>query len=114
MARLTEGAPGRACRGRRASLWWCQRRARGQRHAKSRPPSGGRDMGSTVTVEPSKRPVGWRAMADPIPIIGGTGALGYGLAIRWARAGQAVVIGSRKPERAEEAAGRVGAAVPEA
>jgi NADPH-dependent F420 reductase len=46
-------------------------------------------------------------LADPIPIIGGTGQLGYGLAIRWARAGQEIVIGSRKPERAEEAADRV-------
>ena len=53
-------------------------------------------------------------MADPIPIIGGTGALGYGLAVRLARAGQEIVIGSRKPERAEEAAGRLRDAVPDA
>jgi 8-hydroxy-5-deazaflavin:NADPH oxidoreductase len=53
-------------------------------------------------------------MADPIPIIGGTGALGYGLALRWARADQRIVIGSRKPERAAEAAGRVRDAVPDA
>jgi NADPH-dependent F420 reductase len=46
-------------------------------------------------------------VADPIPIIGGTGALGYGLAVRWARAGQPVVIGSREAGRAEEAAERV-------
>ncbi len=46
-------------------------------------------------------------MAEPIPIIGGTGALGYGLAVRWARAGQEIVIGSREVGRAEEAAGRV-------
>lgn len=51
-------------------------------------------------------------MAEPIPIIGGTGALGYGLAVRLARAGQTIVIGSRKPERAEEAAGRLREAVP--
>jgi NADPH-dependent F420 reductase len=50
-------------------------------------------------------------MAEPIPIIGGTGALGYGLALRWARAGQAVVIGSREAGRAEEAAERVRSAV---
>ena len=50
-------------------------------------------------------------MAEPIPIIGGTGALGYGLAVRLARAGQKIVIGSRKPERAEEAAGRLREAV---
>ena len=46
-------------------------------------------------------------MAEPIPIIGGTGALGYGLAVRWARSGEQIVIGSRKAERAAEAADRV-------
>jgi 8-hydroxy-5-deazaflavin:NADPH oxidoreductase len=46
-------------------------------------------------------------VAEPIPIIGGTGALGHGLALRWARAGQPVVIGSRDAGRAEEAAERV-------
>ncbi|MGH2984402.1 MAG: NADPH-dependent F420 reductase [Solirubrobacterales bacterium] len=50
-------------------------------------------------------------MADPIPIIGGTGALGYGLALRWARAGQPTVIGSREAGRAERAAERVRAEV---
>jgi hypothetical protein len=51
---------------------------------------------------------------EPVPIIGGTGALGYGLAIRWARAGVPIVIGSRQAERAVEAAERVRAAVPDA
>jgi 8-hydroxy-5-deazaflavin:NADPH oxidoreductase len=46
-------------------------------------------------------------VADPIPIIGGTGSLGYGLALRWARAGQATVIGSREAGRAEQAAERI-------
>ena len=46
-----------------------------------------------------------------ISILGGTGDQGLGLALRFARAGAKVVIGSRKPERAEEAAGRVRAAV---
>ena len=53
------------------------------------------------------------AVADPIPIIGGTGALGWGLAMRWARAGQPVAIGSRSAERAEEAAERVRATAPD-
>jgi 8-hydroxy-5-deazaflavin:NADPH oxidoreductase len=53
-------------------------------------------------------------MADAIPIVGGTGALGYGLALRWARVGQPLVIGSRSAERAEEAAARLLEAVPEA
>jgi NADPH-dependent F420 reductase len=51
---------------------------------------------------------------EPIPIIGGTGALGWGLAMRLAAAGRPVVIGSRSAERAEEAAGRVRDAVPSA
>jgi 8-hydroxy-5-deazaflavin:NADPH oxidoreductase len=51
-------------------------------------------------------------VAEPIPIIGGTGALGYGLAVRLARAGQQIVIGSRKPERAEEAVTRLREVVP--
>jgi NADPH-dependent F420 reductase len=46
-------------------------------------------------------------MSEPIPIIGGTGALGWGLAMRLARAGEAVVIGSRSAERAIEAAERL-------
>ena len=53
-------------------------------------------------------------MAEPVPIIGGTGALGAGLALRWARAGVPVVIGSRSAERAREAAEKIRAAVPEA
>lgn len=50
--------------------------------------------------------------AEPIPIIGGTGALGAGLATRWAQAGVPVVLGSRAAERAEEAAAKVRDAVP--
>jgi 8-hydroxy-5-deazaflavin:NADPH oxidoreductase len=53
-------------------------------------------------------------MAQSVPIIGGTGALGYGLALRWARQGTELVIGSRSPERATEAAERVRRAVPDA
>ena len=46
-------------------------------------------------------------MADSVSIIGGSGALGFGLAARLATAGIPVIIGSRNPERAVEAAGRV-------
>ncbi len=42
-----------------------------------------------------------------IAIVGGTGGLGYGLAVRLAAAGQDVVIGSRSAERAQAAAQRV-------
>jgi 8-hydroxy-5-deazaflavin:NADPH oxidoreductase len=46
-----------------------------------------------------------------VAIVGGTGDLGFGLAVRLTAAGQPVVIGSRVAERAAEAAGRVGEAV---
>jgi NADPH-dependent F420 reductase len=49
---------------------------------------------------------------EPIPIIGGTGALGAGLARRWAEAGVPTVLGSRDAGRAEEAAAKVREAVP--
>ena len=51
-------------------------------------------------------------MPEPVAIVGATGALGFGLALRWATAGLPVVIGSRDPARAQEAAGRARAAVP--
>jgi 8-hydroxy-5-deazaflavin:NADPH oxidoreductase len=53
-------------------------------------------------------------MSDAIPILGGTGALGYGLALRLAQAGRPIVIGSREASRAEEAAEKLKAAVPDA
>jgi 8-hydroxy-5-deazaflavin:NADPH oxidoreductase len=40
----------------------------------------------------------------PIAILGGTGPAGMGLALRWARAGETVIIGSRSAERARESA----------
>ncbi len=46
-----------------------------------------------------------------IGVLGGTGDQGRGLAYRLARAGQAVVIGSRTAERAEAAAARIGLGV---
>lgn len=47
-----------------------------------------------------------------IAILGGTGDQGLGLALRFAKAGRPVVIGSRKLERAVEAAEKVRAEVP--
>jgi NADPH-dependent F420 reductase len=49
-----------------------------------------------------------------IGIVGGTGALGCGLALRLAAAGEPVLVGSRVVERARATADRVRAAVPEA
>ncbi len=51
-------------------------------------------------------------MPQGVSIIGATGDLGFGLAVRWAGAGVPVVIGSRDAGRAHEAAQRVLAAVP--
>jgi 8-hydroxy-5-deazaflavin:NADPH oxidoreductase len=51
------------------------------------------------------------AEISPIPIIGGTGALGAGLARRWAKAGVPIVLGSRSAERAEEATAKIREAV---
>lgn len=39
-----------------------------------------------------------------IAILGGTGALGSGLAKRWAKAGHQVIVGSRTADKAQEAA----------
>ena len=47
----------------------------------------------------------------PIAIIGGTGPAGMGLALRWARAGETVIIGSRDRERAQKAAQAIQQAV---
>ena len=43
-------------------------------------------------------------MARTIAILGGTGAEGTGLASRWAKMGERIVIGSRDPARAAETA----------
>ncbi len=51
---------------------------------------------------------------NTISIIGGTGALGTGLARRWARHGYRIVIGSRRAEKAAESAAALKTAVPDA
>ena len=50
---------------------------------------------------------------EPVAIIGASGALGFGLAVRLGQAGVPVVIGSRDPVRAREAATRASEAVPD-
>ena len=52
-------------------------------------------------------------LSEPVAIIGATGDLGFGLALRLAQAGVPVVIGSRDADRAVEAARRAQEAVPE-
>ncbi len=50
-----------------------------------------------------------------IAVLGGTGKIGFGLAMRWARAGEEVTIGSRTAEKAAaaaaEATGKCGVAI---
>jgi 8-hydroxy-5-deazaflavin:NADPH oxidoreductase len=43
----------------------------------------------------------------PIAIIGGTGPAGMGLALRWTRAGETVIIGSRDEQRARQTAAQI-------
>jgi 8-hydroxy-5-deazaflavin:NADPH oxidoreductase len=50
-------------------------------------------------------------MARTIAVLGGTGAEGFGLALRWIRAGETVIIGSRDAARAREAAAKIQSAV---
>jgi 8-hydroxy-5-deazaflavin:NADPH oxidoreductase len=42
-----------------------------------------------------------------IAVVGGTGPVGMGLALRWSRAGEMIIIGSRDAGRAEQAAERI-------
>jgi 8-hydroxy-5-deazaflavin:NADPH oxidoreductase len=53
-------------------------------------------------------------MTRPIAVLGGTGPEGFGLALRWARAGETVIIGSRDMRRAQDAAGKIQQVVPNA
>ena len=46
-------------------------------------------------------------MPRPIAVIGGTGPEGFGLALRWAHAGETVIIGSRDAQRAQAAADKI-------
>jgi NADPH-dependent F420 reductase len=53
-------------------------------------------------------------VSDVVSVLGGTGALGRALALRLARNGRPVVLGSRDAERAEATAGRLRATLSEA
>ena len=46
-------------------------------------------------------------MSRPIAVLGGTGPEGFGLALRWATAGETVIIGSRDLKRAQESASKI-------
>ena len=51
--------------------------------------------------------------ADPVCIVGATGALGFGLALRLGLGGVPIVIGSRDSDRARQAAERAAKQVPQ-
>jgi 8-hydroxy-5-deazaflavin:NADPH oxidoreductase len=53
-------------------------------------------------------------MTRSIAVLGGTGPEGFGLARRWVKAGETIIIGSRDAKRAREAAGKIKASVPNA
>jgi 8-hydroxy-5-deazaflavin:NADPH oxidoreductase len=52
-------------------------------------------------------------MADSVTVIGASGALGYGLALRLGIAGVPIVVGSRDAGRATETAEKLAAAIPD-
>ena len=51
---------------------------------------------------------------EKIAIVGGTGQEGFGLALRWAQAGESVIIGSRDPARARASASELKKMIPDA
>jgi 8-hydroxy-5-deazaflavin:NADPH oxidoreductase len=75
---------------------------------------------SSPASSPNPGP-GWSAGADtentratgPVAIVGASGALGFGLAVRLGRAGVPVVVGSRDAERIEQTISRAREIVPE-
>jgi 8-hydroxy-5-deazaflavin:NADPH oxidoreductase len=58
-------------------------------------------MNDLVNDRPNNR------VSRAIAVIGGTGPAGMGLALRWARAGETVIIGSRDAARAQETAAAI-------
>jgi 8-hydroxy-5-deazaflavin:NADPH oxidoreductase len=52
-------------------------------------------------------------MPDPVTVIGASGALGFGVALRLGAAGVPIVVGSRDAGRAAETVGRLREAVPD-
>jgi len=53
-------------------------------------------------------------MPGTIAVLGGTGPEGFGLALRWAGAGETVIIGSRDSRRAQDAAAKIRARIGDA
>src|SRR5437870_12508584 len=53
-------------------------------------------------------------MTRSIAVLGGTGPEGFGLARRWAKAGEKIIIGSRDAKRARTAAENIKASIEDA
>jgi NADPH-dependent F420 reductase len=98
--------------------------ASGVEHARRPRPGASGSVTRTMATGPKRPPanVSRRASAArsappvtpaAVPIVGGTGALGFGLGLRLANAGVPVVIGSRRAEAAVEAAARLRERVPD-
>jgi 8-hydroxy-5-deazaflavin:NADPH oxidoreductase len=51
------------------------------------------------------------APSDPVAVIGASGALGFGIAVRLARTGVPIAIGSRDPQRAQQTLQRAAAMI---
>ena len=52
------------------------------------------------------------APSDPVAVIGASGALGFGIAVRLARSGVPIAIGSREAQRAQHTVQRCAGAIP--
>jgi NADPH-dependent F420 reductase len=65
-------------------------------------------------IDTTSSNLGARALSNSlrkIAVIGGTGNIGYGLALRWSNFGHTVIVGSRAAEKAETAAAELNQAL---
>src|SRR3989442_15784744 len=53
-------------------------------------------------------------MTRSIAVLGGTGPEGFGVARRWAKAGEKIIIGTSDAKRTREAAEKIKASIPDA
>ena len=67
--------------------------------------SGPRKLRFNADYFSTRRDVGEITLSDrTIAVIGGTGDQGFGLVLRWAKAGEKIIIGSRVQQKADDAA----------
>lgn len=79
------------------------------RHGRAQAVTNSASDSPQVSKPPTKDPFDLPDVTgQTVAVLGGTGEQGRGLALRWARAGVRVVIGSRDAERAAEIAGEFG------